>query len=165
MSIVSVGAAVGGSITSSRSTLPTGARCSISAPRYRGLHPARIFFMPESVHWLARKQPSGALQKINRTLARLGHSAVAALPVISADVRKRSVEDIFRGSFLPLTILVTLAYFLHITTFYFIVKWVPKDRRRHGAGPLAGRLRAELDERGRRARRHHRWVPRAEVQR
>jgi len=88
--------------------------------------PLVFFFMPESVHWLARKQPSGALQKINRTLARLGHSAVAALPVISADVRKRSVEDIFRGSFLPLTILVTLAYFLHITTFYFIVKWVPK---------------------------------------
>jgi MFS family permease len=81
--------------------------------------------MPESVHWLARKQPEGALEKINRTLKRLGHVTVAALPMVSADTRKRSVEDIFRGSLLAVTVLVTIAYFFHITTFYFIVKWVP----------------------------------------
>ena len=40
-------------------------------------------------------------------------------------VRKRSVEDIFRGSLLPITVIVTIAYFFHITTFYFIVKYVP----------------------------------------
>jgi MFS family permease len=77
------------------------------------------------VHWLARKQPEGALAKINRTLNRLGHSSVATLPAVSADVRKRSVADIFGGSLLTITVLVTLAYFFHITTFYYIVKWVP----------------------------------------
>jgi MFS family permease len=88
--------------------------------------PLVFFFVPESVHWLARKQPSGALENINRTLKRFGHAAVAALPTISAEARKRSVEDVFRGGLLPITILVTLAYFFHITTFYFIVKWVPQ---------------------------------------
>jgi MFS family permease len=88
--------------------------------------PVVYFFVPESVHWLAQKQPAGALEKINGTLTRMGRSAVAALPVISADVRKRSVEDIFRPGLLAITVLVTLAYFFHITTFYFIIKWVPK---------------------------------------
>jgi MFS family permease len=78
------------------------------------------------VHWLARKQPQGALAKINSTLKRLGHSTIAALPVVSDAVRKRSVSDIFSPAFVGITVLVTAAYFFHITTFYFIVKWVPK---------------------------------------
>ena len=87
--------------------------------------PLVYVFIPESVHWLTRKQPAGALEKINRTLKRMGHAAIEALPVISAEVRKRSVSDIFKPGLLAVTVLVTLAYFFHITTFYFIIKWVP----------------------------------------
>ncbi|HEY7443411.1 MAG TPA: MFS transporter [Vicinamibacterales bacterium] len=90
------------------------------------LIPVVFFYMPESIHWLARKQPNGALEKINRALARMGHVAAAALPAIPADLRKKSVADIFAPALLASTVLVTLAYFFHITTFYFIVKWVPK---------------------------------------
>jgi MFS family permease len=88
--------------------------------------PLVYFFVPESVHWLARKQPAGALAKINSTLKRMGHATVAALPVISAEVRKRSVSDIFGPGLIAITVLVTAAYFFHITTFYFIIKWIPK---------------------------------------
>jgi benzoate transport len=90
------------------------------------LIPIVFFYMPESVHWLARKQPNGALEKINRALARMGHAAAAALPTIPADLRRKSIADIFAPELLASTVLVTLAYFFHITTFYFIVKWVPK---------------------------------------
>jgi benzoate transport len=88
--------------------------------------PLIYFLVPESVHWLTQKQPEGALQQINRTLKRLGHSVVAALPTISAENRQRSIGDIFRPGLLAVTICVTAAYFFHITTFYFILKWVPK---------------------------------------
>jgi MFS family permease len=122
-----VGAAVGGFITSAslqladwRSIFQFGATVTVA------LIPIVYFLMPESVHWLARKQPAGALEKINRTLRRFGHSPITELPAVPPDVRKRSVGDIFRGSLLPVTVLVTMAYFFHITTFYFIVKWVPK---------------------------------------
>jgi benzoate transport len=122
-----VGAALGGFITSANLTLESWRSVfHFGATVTLFFIPLVYFFMPESVHWLARKQPTGALEKINRTLKRFGHSTVAALPVITAEVRKRSVEDIFRGSLLPITVLVTLAYFFHITTFYFIVKWVPQ---------------------------------------
>ncbi len=90
------------------------------------LIPITYFVVPESVHWLARKQPNGALEKINRAMARMGHAATTTLPTIAADVRQRSVSDIFGPGLLATTMLVAFAYFFHITTFYFILKWVPK---------------------------------------
>jgi benzoate transport len=82
--------------------------------------------VPESVFWLCQRQPRGALERVNRTLGRLGHAAVAALPAMDATERRRSVGDIFRPALARTTLLVTLAYSLHIATFYFILKWVPK---------------------------------------
>ncbi len=90
------------------------------------LIPITYFVMPESVHWLARKQPAGALEKINHAMARMGYPATTALPVIAADARKGTVSDIFGPGLATITAIVTLAYFFHITTFYFILKWVPK---------------------------------------
>jgi benzoate transport len=88
--------------------------------------PLVFWFVPESVAWLCQRQPAGALAGVNRTLTRMGHPQAAELPANSAEARKRSVGDIFKPPLLRVTILVTLAYFLHITTFYFILKWVPK---------------------------------------
>lgn len=88
--------------------------------------PLVFWFVPESVHWLAHKQPEGALDKINRTLKRMGHAAVAALPAIGADARQRSMGEIFQPSFIGVTLLVTAAYFFHFMTLYFLLKWVPQ---------------------------------------
>ena len=90
------------------------------------LIPVTYFVVPESVHWLTRKQPNGALDKINAAMGRMGHAAIATLPAIAADVRKRSMSDIFGPGLAVVTALVSFAYFFHITTFYFILKWVPK---------------------------------------
>lgn len=90
------------------------------------LLPVVYLVVPESPHWLARKQPRGALARINHTLARMGHATVAALPDIAPDVRRRSVGDIFAPGLAATTAIVTLAYFFHITTYYFIIKWIPK---------------------------------------
>jgi len=123
-----VGAALGGFITSTglelsewRSVFYFGASVTVV------MMPIVYFLMPESVHWLARKQPAGALDRINRTLTKLGHPTVAELPVVSAEARKLSTREIFRPGLLAVTVLATMAYFFHITTFYYIVKWVPKS--------------------------------------
>jgi benzoate transport len=88
--------------------------------------PLVLLFVPESVFWLVRKQPAGALEKINKALARMGHAAVNALPVIAAEVRKRSFSDIFAPGLLAVTVLVSVTYFFHVTTFYYVIKWAPK---------------------------------------
>jgi len=90
------------------------------------LIPVVYFVIPESVHWLTRKQPAGALERINGALRRMGHATVNALPEVSALARKGSITEIFQPGLVAITAIVTLAYFFHITTFYFIVKWIPK---------------------------------------
>lgn len=87
--------------------------------------PIVYFLVPESVHWLTRKQPEGALARINTAMAQMGQTVVKALPDLSVDARKKSVLDIFSPALAMTTILVTLAYFLHIVTFYFLLKWTP----------------------------------------
>jgi MFS family permease len=121
-----MGAAAGGFITSTglqlsewRSVFYFGASVTIV------MIPTVFLLMPESVHWLARKQPAGALDRINRTLRRLGHQTIAAVPAVTAEIRKLSTREIFRPGMVGTTAIVTAAYFLHVTTFYFLAKWVP----------------------------------------
>jgi MFS family permease len=87
--------------------------------------PIVYFLVPESVHWLARKQPEGALEKINQAMRKIGKATIAALPQVSEETRKRSVTDIFRPGLIATTVICAAAYFFHITTFYYILKWVP----------------------------------------
>jgi benzoate transport len=88
--------------------------------------PLVFFLVPESIEWLCQRQPANALANLNRGLTRMGHAPVDALPVVSAQSRNRSVADIFSPQLLRTTLLMALAYFLHVISFYFIVKWVPK---------------------------------------
>ena len=77
-----------------------------------------------------------------------------ALPAMSAWRRKRSIGDIFApGARRDRRRSSTLAYFFHITTFYFIVKWVPKIVVDMGFAAVVGGGRAGLDQRRRRDRR------------
>jgi MFS family permease len=90
------------------------------------LIPAVFVFVPESVHWLTQRRPAGALDQVNKTLRRMGHASVGSLPALAPTARTLSIGDVFRPGLVHITLLVTLAYFFHITTFYFIMKWVPK---------------------------------------
>jgi benzoate transport len=84
------------------------------------------FFVPEPVQFLIARRPVGALARVNRTLARMGHGPVDALPVSTPEEDRGSIVDILRPGLRGTTLLVTLAYFAHIVSFYFILKWVPK---------------------------------------
>jgi benzoate transport len=88
--------------------------------------PLVAWWVPESVSWLCQRQPPGALADVNRSLGRMKHPAVDSLPPLSTATRKQSIADIVSPQWLKVTVLVTLAYLLHIYTFYFILKWVPK---------------------------------------
>ncbi len=88
------------------------------------LIPIVWFAVPESISWLCRKQPAGALDKINRTLGRMGHPAIDALPPLPPPAQRPSTKDLFTPMLFRLTILMVIAYFAHITAFYYIIKWV-----------------------------------------
>jgi len=84
------------------------------------------FFAPESVAFLARLRSSNALQRVNASLRLFGHATIPRLPTYNTAAAKQYVIDIFKPELLATTLLVTVAYFAHIITFYFVLKWVPK---------------------------------------
>jgi len=95
------------------------------------------WLVPESVAFLDRRRAPGALEQINRILARFGHAAASTLSAPHPQGERRSLADIFKPALLATTVLVTFAYFAHITSFYFIVKWVPKIVVDMGFAPQA----------------------------
>ena len=82
--------------------------------------------LPESVEYLASKRPKNALQRINNTLARMGHEALSLLPAPASVEKKPSYSVLFSPKYRTLTLLLMVAYFMHIMTFYYILKWIPK---------------------------------------
>jgi len=97
--------------------------------------PVVWFLVPESVSWLCRKQPANALDRINATLRRMGHAAIDALPVLGGSPVKAPLIDVFRRQYLLLTLLLVFAYFAHITSFYYILKWVAPIVTKMGFSP------------------------------
>lgn len=88
--------------------------------------PITFLLLPESIGFLVHKQPANALARVNAILRRMGHQTVEALPQIDDVAPKASFRQLFGPSLATTTIFLTMAYFLHIMTFYFILKWVPK---------------------------------------
>jgi benzoate transport len=87
------------------------------------MFPVVWFCVPESVSWLCRKQPANALARINSALRRMGRAAIDSLPPLSAAPPKAPLADVFKPQYLQLTLLLVIAYFAHITSFYYILKW------------------------------------------
>ena len=122
-----VGAIVGGAIASRllvggswRSVFVFGA---ISTSLFL---PLVWFLVPETVAWIVQRRASGALERVNAVLARLGHATVSALPAPSTDVPRARLAQLFAPDLARTTVLLTVGYFAHIVTFYFILKWIPK---------------------------------------
>lgn len=101
--------------------------------------PVVFALLPESIEYLVNKQPKGALGRVNAVLARLGHPTVERLPALPPAAASSSVAQLFSPSLARVTVLLTVGYFAHIMTFYFILKWIPKVVADMGFAPsLAG---------------------------
>ncbi len=98
---------------------------------YFGAGMTAVFFplvwllVPESISYLAQRNDAEDLSAINKTLARMKHELVTELPNQLGRVSS-STRELFVGALKSKTILLTIAYFAHIMTFYFIIKWIPK---------------------------------------
>jgi benzoate transport len=84
------------------------------------------FLLPEPVSAVLQRRRGDTLAAVNRSLRALGHATVARLPAEEPEARKARVAELFARGMAPVTMLLTAAYFLHIMTFYFILKRVPK---------------------------------------
>lgn len=101
--------------------------------------PLTWFLLPESIANLLERRPVDALARVNHTLRRMGHAAIDALPEVRKQAPRSSIKTLFSPRLARTTVLLTCAYFAHIMTFYFTLKWIPKIVVDMGFAPsLAG---------------------------
>ncbi|MBT9447203.1 MAG: MFS transporter [Hyphomonadaceae bacterium] len=122
-----LGAIVGGAVSSRLlATFDWRAVFILGGVATAALLPLVLLLLPESVAYLAVRRPPNALNRINAVLKRLGHRVIDALPAAQEKTGKGGFASLFSPTLVKTTILLTIAYFTHIMTFYFIIKWIPK---------------------------------------
>jgi benzoate transport len=86
------------------------------------------FLLPESISFLVEKRPANALERVNRTLQKMGHAPIPGLPErrLHETAQRSGLASLFQPELARTTVLLTAAFFAHIMTFYFFVKWIPK---------------------------------------
>ncbi|MFT4937607.1 MAG: benzoate transport [Paraglaciecola sp.] len=98
------------------------------------------YILPESISYLIHKRPQGALEQINKILLRMKHSSIPILPDVEPSAKSAAnsgMGALFSAQLSSTTLLLTAAYFTHIMTFYFILKWIPKIVVDMGYAPSA----------------------------
>lgn len=88
--------------------------------------PLVLWLVPETIAFLLHKRATGALARINHTMVRQGRAPLAELPPREEVHKGWSVGQLFAPGLASVTMMLTLAYFGHMMTFYFLVKWIPK---------------------------------------
>jgi benzoate transport len=89
--------------------------------------PVVYFCIPETPAFVIASRKPDALTRVNAILARLGQrEPLAALPPLPQDAAPSGLKGLFGGEVRTVTLLLTAAYFAHIISFYFILKWTPK---------------------------------------
>ncbi|BFM09764.1 MFS transporter [Halioxenophilus aromaticivorans] len=90
------------------------------------MFPIVYFLMPESLEFLAKKQPRNGLKNLNKTLVRMGAEQMDGLPEKPADMQKTSVKALFDGPRGFSTLMLWCGVFLGFFTLYFVISWIPK---------------------------------------
>ncbi|UWX97003.1 MFS transporter [Arthrobacter zhaoxinii] len=132
LSIVSIGQPIGGVLGG----LISGVLISQYGWRSAFLFGAVVTFLmiplvmkvfPESVDYLLVRRPANALARVNHSLRAIRQPAVDVLPdTVAADQRKSRFADILTGYNARRTILLALAYFVLMASFYFANSWTPR---------------------------------------
>ncbi|HWE47057.1 MAG TPA: MFS transporter [Caulobacteraceae bacterium] len=84
-----------------------------------------LVLLPESFGFLIARKPKGALEALNRQLARMGLATLTRLPDPMAPQPGQSAQHPWTGLAWPAS-LICVSYFALMFTFYFLTSWTPK---------------------------------------
>lgn len=88
--------------------------------------PLTWYLLPESISFLDQKRPHNALERINKTLKHIRKAPIPHLPEAEQSQQSIGISRLFQADLIKPTTLLTIAYFTHMMTFYYIMKWIPK---------------------------------------
>jgi MFS family permease len=108
--------------------------------------PIVLWYLPESLGYLIKKQPRDALRDFNSIMARMGRPALDALPAPKPKVQgaKISVAALFSREYLAPTLALWFAFFLCMVALYFLLSWTPTVLVDAGLSADLGRLAGVL---------------------
>lgn len=90
-----------------------------------------LLFMPESIEYLWKKQPDNALQRINRTLLRIGQPELDHLPELP-QTQTPGVRTLFHAKYRASTLRLWIGIFFGFMTLYTLISWVPSIAKDSG---------------------------------
>lgn len=95
---------------------------------------AVFLVVPESMAFIVKRRPQGALEEVNRILRYIGQSPIAQLPAVDAGGSREpaSVVSLLVPARRRMTLLVWLTFLLSYATVYFLTNWVPQVLTRIG---------------------------------
>jgi benzoate transport len=85
-----------------------------------------FFLLPESMVFLEKRQPVGALEKLNALRVRLGVAPLLAMPAAASGSAGFSVAALFKDGRGRSSILLWSAVALGYFALYFVISWIPK---------------------------------------
>lgn len=89
--------------------------------------PLVYLLLPESLEFLANKQPKNALPRINRILARMTQDPLDSLPEkLDASANGGGLKALFSPPLKTPTLILWLAFMMSFATLYFLLSWVVK---------------------------------------
>lgn len=101
--------------------------------------PLVLWLIPETIAFLLHRRPKDALQRVNRILVQQGRVPIEELPAPDEKKAKAGLMVLFSPGMAATTALLIVAFFGHMMTFYFLMKWIPKIVVDMGFAPaLAG---------------------------
>jgi MFS family permease len=95
--------------------------------------------LPESPAYLIARRSHDALERTNRVLSRLGHSAMSELPA-AVDRQTIRYRALFEPGLRPIVLRLTATATLIATTAYFSINWLPAMVVDAGFTPAQGSL-------------------------
>lgn len=89
--------------------------------------PVAMAFLPESLDYLLSSRPPNTLEKVNRTLKRMGKAMVGELGAVTqAKPARAKLNQLFRHGRGRNTLLIWVCFFCTLLVFYFFMSWTPK---------------------------------------
>jgi MFS transporter, AAHS family, 4-hydroxybenzoate transporter len=93
---------------------------------------AVVIFMPDSLAFLAKKQPINAHADINNLLTKMGHEGIENLPTKPQNTPSVLLKDLFAPEYKACTIRLWIGIFFGFLTLYTVMSWVPKIAKSAG---------------------------------
>lgn len=89
--------------------------------------PVAMAFLPESLDYLLSSRTPNTLEKVNRTLKRMGKTMVRELGTVTqAKPARAKLNQLFRHGRGRNTLLIWVCFFCTLLVFYFFMSWTPK---------------------------------------